>query len=360
MKRSLLIVTLICGVILTGLIATDVQAFEVLTKEDFTQKIVMKEHLIKTADNGIILLDASGTMNDPYLDTEMSRYEVLIKSLKERGEYFPDLGHKMGLYVYTPWKPVYPVQPYNREKFAEALASLPDKASGPTLLQSGLRELESVLKNLSGRTVVFVITDGTYMDMAGKPPGAIAKALAEKYNVCFCVISTADDAASMKVLENIASVNFCARVIPFEAFISRPEYNTGMLYVVSAKATVETTTETKLAGVKVDNILFDFDKAEIRPEMSGELDVLAEFMQGHPAAYVVLAGYACNKGSEEYNLGLSLKRTDIVADYLASNHNISSDRIVRLWFGQLNPVADNSTEEGRRLNRRVELAVGGL
>jgi OOP family OmpA-OmpF porin len=65
-------------------------------------------------------------------------------------------------------------------------------------------------------------------------------------------------------------------------------------------------------------------------------------------------------GSEEYNLGLSLKRTDIVADYLVSNHNISSDRIVRLWFGQLNPVADNSTEEGRRLNRRVELAVGGL
>jgi len=40
--------------------------------------------------------------------------------------------------------------------------------------------------------------------------------------------------------------------------------------------------------------------------------------------------------------------------------HISPDRIPSLWYGQMNPVADNSTEEGRRLNRRVEIAVGGI
>jgi outer membrane protein OmpA-like peptidoglycan-associated protein len=83
-------------------------------------------------------------------------------------------------------------------------------------------------------------------------------------------------------------------------------------------------------------------------------------MQEHPTTYLVLAGYASSEGREEYNFGLSRKRTNIVADYLVSNYNISPDRIECLWFGQLNPVGDNSTTEGRRLNRRVEIAVGGL
>lgn len=360
MKRSIFITTLVCGVILMGLNATTARAFEVLTKKDFVENIVVTEQLIKTADNAIILFDASGSMSNPYLNTEMSRYEVAKETLKERNAYFPDLGHNIGLYVYTPWTPIYPMQPYNREKFAKALEQMPEKATGKTMLQSGLRQVEGVLKELSGRTAVFVYTDGTYVRRLGKSPGALAKELADRYNICFYVISTADDAPSREVLNKMGSVNYCAKVIPFQAFIDRPELNSGALFVVKAKEEIKTTTETKLAGVKVNNILFDFDKADIRPELSRELDLLAEFMQMHPTTYVLLAGYASNVGTEEYNLGLSRKRTDIVADYLVSNSNISPDRIERLWFGVLNPVGDNSTTEGRSLNQRVEIAVGGL
>jgi OOP family OmpA-OmpF porin len=356
----MLIAMMVCGTIFVGLMATNVQAFEILTKEDFVKKIVVKDYLIKTADNAIILFDDSGSMSKLYQDTNMTRYEVAKRILMRRNAYFPDLGHNFGLYTYSRWRAVYPVQPYNREKFAEAIANLQDKPQGPTLLESGLRKLESVLWNLSGRTVVFVITDGTYTDMAGKRPGAIAKALAEKYDVCFCVISTADDTASREVIKRVASVSPCSIGIPFRKFVNRPEYNTSMLYIVASTVDIKTTTETRTVGVKVDNILFDFDKADIRPEISRELDTLSEFMQENPDAYAVLAGYTCNRGSEEYNLGLSRKRSDIVAQYLVSNYNISPDRIVRLWFGVLNPVADNSTEKGRRLNRRVEIAVGGL
>ena len=62
--------------------------------------------------------------------------------LKSRNSYFPDLGHNMGIYTYTGWKENYPVQPYNREKVAAALDTLPDKGSGPTPLKSGLQKLE--------------------------------------------------------------------------------------------------------------------------------------------------------------------------------------------------------------------------
>lgn len=362
MTRRILMAALVCGLVLTGLMAPGVQAFDVLLQEDFVQQIVLKESLIKTAENAIILFDASSSMGKPYGDSDMSRLEIAKKTLQERNAYFPELGHQIGLYLYTPWKPIYPVQRYNREKFAQALEQLPDKAESGTFLLQGLERLENLLKPLRGRTAVFIFTDGTFSKTGGpdRTPARIAKRLANKYDVCFYMISTADDEVNQRVLEKVASVDFCARVLPFEAFIERPEYNSGALFVTRATEELETVTEVRIAGVKVDNILFDFDKADIGAKTAQELTVLAQFLQKNPDAYVVLAGYACNMGSEAYNLGLSRRRTVVVAEYLRNKFNISPDRVVPLWFGEMNPAADNSTEEGRRQNRRVEVAVGGV
>jgi OOP family OmpA-OmpF porin len=228
------------------------------------------------------------------------------------------------------------------------------------MLQQGLVKLEPILKTLSGKTVVFVFTDGTYTKMPGKLPAVKAGELADEYNVCFYVISTADDRPSQKLLERVASFDFCSRVIPFAAFIDRPEFNSGALYVVRATAMVTTVTEERIAGVKIDNILFDFDRAAIRPEFNDELDELGQFLQDNPQTYGVVVGYTDDIGSEDYNLGLSWRRAETVADYVESNFNITPDRLVLLWFGQENPIASNATRESRRLNRRVEIAIGGL
>ena len=80
-------------------------------------------------------------------------------------------------------------------------------------------------------------------------------------------------------------------------------------------------------------------------------------MTSNPNSYVVLAGFTDSVGSEEYNLGLSRRRAESVGAYLM-NANVGEDRIVKDWFGKLNPVADNATAEGRRMNRRVEIGIG--
>ena len=92
------------------LMATSSSAAEILTAEDFSQMIVTEQHLVKTADNGIILFDASSSMKRAYMKTGRSMYEVAVEELKGAAARFPELGHNIGLYLYSRWKPVYPVQ----------------------------------------------------------------------------------------------------------------------------------------------------------------------------------------------------------------------------------------------------------
>lgn len=106
------------------------------------------------------------------------------------------------------------------------------------------------------------------------------------------------------------------------------------------------------------DLLFDFDKAEIRPEAASLLAEVAKSLREMPGARVQVNGHTDNIGSLNYNLDLSLRRANAVKDYLANllpeDHPIS-------WttsgFGPTLPVADNDTEEGRQRNRRVDLII---
>jgi hypothetical protein len=84
--------------------------------------------------------------------------------------------------------------------------------------------------------------------------------------------------------------------------------------------------------------------------------MLVDFLRQNPGTYVVVAGFADSIGDEEFNLGLSERRAESVESAL-TNAGADGDRGVTLWFDELNLVADNTTEEGRQLNRRVENAV---
>jgi len=188
----------------------------------------------------------------------------------------------------------------------------------------------------------------------------MGKKLVAKHDVCFCLISTADDAASKAVLKRMEQVSPCSIAIPFERFIGRPEYNSGMLFLVKSTVDVVTTTETKTTGAKVDNVLFDLGQDTIRPGWERNLSELGRFLAAHPDSYAVIAGYTCGLGTDAYNLGLSKSRALAVTQYLENQFKIDADRLVTLWYGKLNPVGDNNTEEGRALNRRVEIAIGGM
>lgn len=340
------------------LVSTSAAAVEVITREDIEEEVVVTEQLIPLVENAIFLIDTSSSMNEPYKDTGTPKLELMIREFAERNEWIPELGYKFGLYVYTPWREIYPVQTYEREGVAEALAGLPKEGEGPTMLTRGLAELDDVLDGLTGRTAVYVFTDGGYTDK--RRPISVASTLVREHDVCFYLISTARDERNRGMTERVAGLNECSRVIPFDYFLERPEYLTGALFEVRATESVTTRTASKIVGLEVSPMRFAFDSVELDETTRNELDAVAGFMSDKDETYVVIHGYTDSTGPEEYNLNLSRRRCESAAAYLTETHGIAPDRIVLYWHGQKNPVADNDTREGRAKNRRVEMAVGGL
>ena len=342
---------------------SNASAFEIITKDDIRLGVIVNLDLIKTADNAIILFDSSSSMNKPFRDTGMSKYEIAKKILMERNEYFPDLGYNTGFYLYTPWKEIYPMQKYDREKYAQALATLPEKATGATFLKEGLKKLDKVLENVKGKTAVFIFTDGTHSGTMGggmEKPSEIAESLAKKYDICFYLVTTADDYYSIDLFNKVMDYNFCSRVIALDDFISRPGYNSEALFTVKATKDIITITDRKVVGIKTNSFLFDFDKTDLTQDEMERLSLLAMYLNDNKKAFAAMAGHTDATGTEEYNLELSYRRVEAIANYLVEKHNVDKSQLHAFWYGKLNPVVDNSTKEGRRQNRRVEILVGGM
>jgi OOP family OmpA-OmpF porin len=99
---------------------------------------------------------------------------------------------------------------------------------------------------------------------------------------------------------------------------------------------------------------FAFDRAEIDSSSAVVLDVAAEALNGCPNIAVRVEGHTDWIGTDAYNQGLSERRANAVRDYLISR-GVSASRLSAAGFGESQPIASNETDEGRALNRRVEL-----
>ncbi|MGQ0700893.1 MAG: OmpA family protein [Panacagrimonas sp.] len=101
---------------------------------------------------------------------------------------------------------------------------------------------------------------------------------------------------------------------------------------------------------------FEFDKARLTTNAKTILDNVGEELTAYPEIEVELSGHTDSKGSDEYNQNLSERRAASVKTYLVGK-DITKERMTTAGYGEAQPVADNETDEGRELNRRVELKV---
>ena len=109
-------------------------------------------------------------------------------------------------------------------------------------------------------------------------------------------------------------------------------------------------------SVVLNNLFYDTNKYELKPQSRTELNRLIEFLRQYRDVQIEVSGYTDNVGSPESNIQLSQRRAQAVVEYL-SGHGISITRLRSRGYGETHPLAANDTETHRQLNRRIEFHI---
>ena len=121
---------------------------------------------------------------------------------------------------------------------------------------------------------------------------------------------------------------------------------------------LQTTDTPRGLVVNMADVLFETGKYALSQDAQLKLAKLSGIIQAHPGLNLAIEGHTDTTGSEDFNMKLSQQRADTVREFLISQ-GMSPDTITARGMGQDNPLADNSTAAGRKLNRRVEIIVSG-
>lgn len=108
--------------------------------------------------------------------------------------------------------------------------------------------------------------------------------------------------------------------------------------------------------VTFESVLFDVDKADLKPAANNTIRNLADFLKQNPQRKILVEGFTDNTGADAYNRQLSQARADSVRHALV-REGVEPGRIDTVGLGKAHPVADNDTPASRAMNRRVEVTI---
>jgi outer membrane protein OmpA-like peptidoglycan-associated protein len=121
---------------------------------------------------------------------------------------------------------------------------------------------------------------------------------------------------------------------------------------------LQTTDTPRGLVVNMADVLFETGKYALSTEAQLKLAKLSGIIQAHPGLNLAIEGYTDTTGAADFNMKLSQQRADTVRQFLVAQ-GLSADAITSKGLGEADPIADNSTAAGRKLNRRVEIIVSG-
>lgn len=140
----------------------------------------------------------------------------------------------------------------------------------------------------------------------------------------------------------------------------RQEYYIEMVEETVMKQEIETNLQEALKDngrIALYGIYFDTDKAVVKPESATAIKEIADYLTGNPKTIIYIVGHTDNTGNYTKNIKLSKDRATAIKTYLVSKFKIAATRLFAEGVGPLSPVATNATDEGKKLNRRVEVVL---
>jgi len=321
--------------------------------------------MVKKVDNFTVVLDQSGSMAQAKAKAGEQKLDKAIAAVKRLDQAVPELGYTSSVSLYAPYKTVSQPATYKTGSIGSAAESFKPAFNSFTTLGDGLTANGPTIGTLSGKTALILFTDGAWN--AGSDPVAAAKTLySQNPGLCIHVVSYADTPAGQQTIDAIKALSGCSMVVDaksLESDAAMAQFAKDVLYdevqpapVVEEVVVVEVP-KPEIVVVKeviTFNLLFDFDKSNIKDEMIPVLEEVKEILNNDKDTEFVLSGHTDSIGTETYNQGLSERRAASVQKWLTDN-GVAASQLEAVGYGETRPKYNNDTKEGRKLNRRVEL-----
>ncbi len=388
MKKTLLTVTTIATVALSGCATQSISTFQPFQARDLNS-LVSSGHLQQKKDTFFVINDSSLSTAKTYLgagfpgQSNPTKLSIQKELLSRMNKTIPNISLTSGLrsFGYGPcldWKFTklnQAVQNHSSSTFNSAINSL-ECSSGGTPVASAFTAANDDLASTTGNIGVILFSDGQF-DLLPIPA---IKTLKATYGNKLCVYTVwtgnEDENAGRAILESLTATSGCGFSTTASAIASSSgmaNFVTNVFFDHSAPV-IPTNNDTDGDGVlnsqdKCPNtprgaivdkdgcwafhgVLFEFDKSSIKAGYELLFSNAILVLQQNPSLTVELQGHTDSLGAASYNQSLSESRAQSVKQHLVDN-GIAASRLTTKGFGESYPVASNDTTEGRTHNRRV-------
>lgn len=392
MRRSFFVAFLliVAGAFFAGC-ATAPQPMAPFQAYDLNPKIKSGDY-VKRVDNFIVVFDGSTSMSDKFQGHR--KLDVARELVSRMNQTIPAIQVNGALRTFgqgkcipgDPTSVIYGPAPYVASDMAKAIAKI-TCTGGNTPLGDAMEASRAELAGMQGYTAMIVFSDG----MATDKVVPVAETLKKDFpGLCIYTVQVGDDKAGKALLEQVAKISGCGFATSGDQIMSGAEMAAFVEKVFLAKATAKPVPPPPVPGrldsdgdgvpddldqcpgtpkgAKVDergcwvipNVLFDFDKDNVKAQYQSVLDDVVRVLKLNPKVMIQLDGHTDSIGPEEYNMGLSQRRANSVKKYLVSQ-GIAADRLTTKAYGESKPIAPNKIDgkdnpAGRAKNRRVELS----
>ncbi|MFC1591795.1 OmpA family protein [Thermodesulfobacteriota bacterium] len=334
---------------------------------DFTPEVLSGKYS-KRVESFHVLLDMSDTMNSSFQGTKKAC--IAKRTVHNMNKTIPEVQLTAGLRIFGHgWKDmlgpetrlVYGMTDYSRKGLGKAVCAQ-KYAGGNTPLATALTYSAHDMVSARAPIALIIVSDGMETD---SDPVASVTYLKGIYGdqICIYTVLIGDDPGGKKTLEAVAKAGGCGFMTTAEELASaegmadfvKKVFLKGGAPAPVAQPAIEPEPRV-IKKIVINDIRFDFDSAEIKPEFFPALDQAGEILQGYPGRNVIIEGHTCSVGPADYNKGLSVRRAKSTKAYLVGK-GLDAGRLIVKGRGEDNPVADNTTRNGRMMNRRVEFKV---
>ncbi len=330
--------------------------------------IQMRSGEWRVTDQVMVVLDASGTMYENETFPEAKQLAQSFVAAMPRSDVRAKRGgsYNAGFIGFGgSERATAPLATFNRSTLAsrsqgtQIMGSVEGRG-GETPYRRVFEEIAAELRGKSGQAAVVMFSDGlpdtTYFSRAS------ARKLVDSYpdQICFYGVQTGDDPAGRAFFESLIALTNCGNVRSASSVASAGSLQNFVREVFVGEAPPPppkpqlSTADPCDDVVRLRGVNFAFDKSEITPSSAVILDVAVDRLKQCTGVRVQIQGHTDAIGTDAYNQGLSERRAGAVQGYFV-NKGISSRRLTTRGFGESQPIATNSTSEGRAQNRRVEL-----